>query len=85
MSYVLNVSRIYLPYLTYKLLSSTVNIGLTVSEKSVFPTTFGQSSFQRNLFSFGKHMWLHKVLFYVICLQIPHNGVTFFLTAVDEN
>ena len=26
-----------------------------------------------------------RFLFDVICLEIRHNGVTFFLTAVDEN
>ena len=57
-------------------------MGLTVSEKSVFPTSFG---FQGNLFSFEKHKWLQKILFDVICLEIRHNGVAFFLTAVDEN
>ena len=52
-------------------------MGLTVSEKSVFPTSFGRGRFQGNLFSFEKHN--------VICLEIRHNGVVFFLTAVDEN
>ena len=58
-------------------------MGLTVSEKYVFPTSFGR--FQGNLFSFEKHKWLQKILFDVICLEIRHNGVAFFLTAVDEN
>ena len=49
-------------------------MGLAVSEKSVFPTSFGRGRFQGNLFSFD-----------VICLEIRHNGVAFFLTAVDEN
>ena len=30
-------------------------MGLTVSEKSVFPTSFGRGRFQGNLFSFEKH------------------------------
>ena len=33
----------------------TVNMWLTVSEKSVFPTNFGCGCFQGNLFSFEKH------------------------------
>ena len=60
-------------------------MGLTVSEKSVFPTSFGRGRFQGNLFLFEKHKWLQKILFDVICLEIRHNGVAFFLTAVDEN
>ena len=60
-------------------------MGLTVSEKSVFPTSFGRGRFQGNLFSFEKHKWLQKILFDVICLEIRHNDVAFFLTAVDEN
>ena len=60
-------------------------MGLTVSEKSVLPTSFGRGRFQGNLFSFEKHKWLQKILFEVICLGIRHNGVAFFLTAVDEN
>ena len=63
----------------------TVNMGLTVSEKSVFPTSFGRGPFQGNLFSFEKHKWVQKTLFDIICLEIRHNCVTFFLTAVDEN
>ena len=63
----------------------TVNMGLTVSEKSVFPTSFGRGRFQGNLFSFEKHKWVQKILFDIICLEIRHNCVTFFLTAVDEN
>ena len=58
---------------------------LTVSEKSVFPTSFGHDRFQGNLFSFQKHKRLQKILFDFICLEIRHNGVAFFLTAVDEN
>ena len=54
---------------------------LTVSEKSVFPTSFGRGRFQGNLFSFEKHKWLQKILFDVICLIC----FAFFLTAVDEN
>ena len=38
-------------------------MGLTVSEKSVFPTSFGRGRFQGNLFSFEKHKWLQKILF----------------------
>ena len=60
-------------------------MGLTVSEKSVFPTCFGRGRFQENLFSFEKHKMLQKILFDVICLEIRHTGVAFFLTAVDEN
>ena len=66
-------------------INRAVNVGLTVSEKSVFPTSFGRGRFQRNLFSFEKHKWLQKILFDVICLEIRHNGVTFLLTVVDEN
>ena len=58
-------------------------MGLTVSEKSVFPN--GRGRFQGNLFSFEKHKWLQKILFDVTCLEIRHNGVAFFLAAVDEN
>ena len=43
-------------------------MGLTVSEKSIFPTTLGRGRFQGNLFSFGKHKWSYKTLFDVICL-----------------
>ena len=60
-------------------------MGLTVSEKSVFSTSFGHGRFQGNLFSFEKHKWLQKILFDVICLQIRHDGVAFLLTTVDEN
>ena len=59
-------------------------MGFTVSEKTVFPTSFGSGCFQGNLFSFEKHKWLQKILFNVICLGIRHNGVAFFLIAVDE-
>ena len=59
-------------------------MGLIVSEKFVFPTSFGRDCFQGNLFSFEKQ-WLQKILFDVICLQIRHNGVAFFLSAIDEN
>ena len=31
-------------------------MGLTVTEKSVFPTSFGRGSFQENLFSFEKQV-----------------------------
>ena len=54
-------------------------MGLTVSGKSVFPTSFGRDRLQGNLFSFEKHKWLQKILFDVICLEIRHNGVAFFL------
>ena len=60
-------------------------MGFTVSEKPVFPTSFGRGRFQGNLFSFEKRKWLRKILFEVICLEIRQNGVAFFLTAVDEN
>ena len=66
-------------------ISCTVNMGLTVSEKSVFPTSFDCGRFQGNLFSFEKHKWLQKILFDVICLEIHHNGVAFFLIDVDKN
>ena len=35
-------------------------MGLSVSDKSVFPTSFGRGRFQGNLFSFEKHKWLQK-------------------------
>ena len=60
-------------------------MGLTVSEKSVFPTSFGRGRFQGNLFSFEKYKWLQYDLFDVIYLEIRHNGVAFFLTVIDEN
>ena len=41
-------------------------MGLTISEKSVFPTSFGCGRFQGNLFSFEKHKWLQKILFDII-------------------
>ena len=69
----------------YIYINCTVNMGLTVSEKSVFPASFDRGRCQGNLFSFGKHNWLQKILFDVICLEIRYNGVAFFLTAVDEN
>ena len=34
----------------------TVNMGVTVSEQSFFPTSFGRSHFQGNLFSFEKQV-----------------------------
>ena len=43
-------------------------MGLTVSEKSVFPNSFGRGRFQENLFSFEKGNWLQKILFDVKCL-----------------
>ena len=60
-------------------------MGLTVSEKFILSTSFGRGRLQGNLFSFEKHKWLQKILFDVICLQILHNGVVFFVTTVDEN
>ena len=65
-------------------INCTVNMGLTVTEKFLFATSFGRGPFQGNLFSSEKHKWLQKILFGVICLQIRHNGVFFFLTAVNE-
>ena len=58
---------------------------LRVSTKSVFPTSFDRGQFPGNLFSFKKRKWLQEILFDVIYLKIRHNGVAFFLTAVDEN
>ena len=40
---------------------STVNMGLTVTDKSVFETSFGRGRFQGNLFSFEKHKWLQNI------------------------
>ena len=58
----------------------TVNMGLKVSEKFVFLTSFfGCGGFQGNLFSFEKQV-VTKDLY----LEIHHNGFTFFLTAIDE-
>ena len=51
-------------------INCTVNVGFTVSEKSVFPTSLGHDRFQWNLFSFEKHKWLQNILFDVICLEI---------------
>ena len=48
-------------------------MGLTVNEKSVFPTSFDRRC-QGNLFSFEKHKWLQKILFDVIYLEIRRNG-----------
>ena len=39
-----------------------MNRGLTVSEKSVLPTSFGCGRFQGNLFLFEKHKWLQKLV-----------------------
>ena len=39
----------------------TVNVALAVTEKSVFPTSFGSGRFQGDLFSFQKHKWLQKI------------------------
>ena len=63
-------------------ITCAVNMSLTVSP---FSASFGRECFQGNLFSFEKHKLLQKILFDVICLQIRHNGVSFFLTVVDEN
>ena len=38
-------------------INCTVNMGLTVSEKSVFPTSFGRGRFQGNLFSFSLYIF----------------------------
>ena len=62
-----------------------MNIGLTVSEKSVFPDSFSGGRFQGNLFSFENYKWLQKILFEVICLQKRYNYVSFFLNALDKN
>ena len=37
-------------YIIYIYINCTVNMGLTVSEKSVFPTSFGRGHFEGNLF-----------------------------------
>ena len=52
-------------YIIY--INCTVNIGLAVTEKSVFPTSFGCGHFQGDLISYEKRMWLQKILFDVIC------------------
>ena len=62
-----------------------VNMGLAVSENSVFPTRFRRDDFQWNLLSFEKHKLLQNILFDVMYVEIRHNSVAFFLTAVDEN
>ena len=54
-----NVSDIFAK--TYIYIYCTVNMGLTVSDKSVFPTSFGRGRFQGNLFSFEKQKWLQKI------------------------
>ena len=38
----------------YKYINCTVKMGLKVSEKYVFKTSFGRGRFQGNLFSFEK-------------------------------
>ena len=48
-------------YTTYICMNCTVNMELTVSEKSVFPTSFDRGRFQGNLFLFQKHKWLQKI------------------------
>ena len=40
---------------------SAVNLGLTVIDKSFFPTSFVGDRFQGNLFSFGKHKLFQKI------------------------
>ena len=62
-------------------------MGFTLSEKSVFPISFGRGRFQGNLFSFYSHLenLFEKILFDVIYLEIRQNGFAFFLTAVAEN
>ena len=50
-------------------------MGLRISERSVFPTSFGHGRFQENLLPFEKRKWLQKILFDVRCLQIRHNDV----------
>ena len=54
-----------LPFLIYICMNCTVNMELTVSDKSftvsVFPTRFGRGRFQGNLFLFQKHKWLQKI------------------------
>ena len=66
-------------------INCTVNMGLIVSDKSVFPTSFSHDCFQGNLFSFEKDNGYRKFLFDMIYLEVCHNGVAFFLTAVNEN
>ena len=60
-------------------------MGLTVSEKSVFLTSFDRGRFQRNLFPFEKRKLCHRRFYMTSCLEIRHNGVTFFLSLVDKN
>ena len=45
----------------YIYINCTVIIGLIVSDRSVFPTSFGRGRFQGNLFSFENHKWLQKI------------------------
>ena len=42
--------RVYIYIYIYIYINCTVNMGLTVSEKSVFSTSFGRGRFQGNLF-----------------------------------
>ena len=84
MIYILYILYIYI-YIYNIYIIYTVNMGLSVSEKFVFPTRFGRGRFEGNLFSFEKHKWLQKILFDAIFLEILHNGVASFLTGVDEN
>ena len=62
-------------------------MGFTLSEKSVFPISFGRGRFQGNLFLFYSHLenLFEKILFDVIYLEIRQSGFAFFLTAVAEN
>ena len=57
---------------TYKLYSefSELVLGMAVFE---------------GIYSHLKNKWLQKILFGMVCLEIHHNDVAFFLTAVDEN
>ena len=60
-------------------------MGVTVSEKSVFPTSFGYANFQGNLFSFEKHKQSQKIYLTSYVWRYITNDINFFLTAVDEN
>ena len=55
---------------------------LIVSDKSVFTTSFGLKGIYSHLKNISAY---RKFLFDVIYLEVRHNGVAFFLTAVDEN
>ena len=74
-----------LPFLIYICMNCTVNMELTVSDKSVFPTRFGRVVF-KGIYSYFKNIsGYRRFLFEIICLDIRHNDGTFFLTAADEN